>query len=394
MSESNEAEEKEDFFETIFRLDECGDVTEFLEFVQATRHDTKKMLSAVSQLLAEGRLRSAYILSMLLVKRGQKDLPMSIALSAGGVIFGSATEEKSGLRYLQSQVDALSLERQRETYDRFLAPVMPSLMACVAENMEKKPNKEPLPAVLRAFKAAVPSGFDWMDKKCPVCCAAANYIFHADLCKRHRVAYYICKECDFLFTEKPYWLPEVYGGALAIPDDDSVARSLRFRQFVSLFLRNLFDQKGKFLDYGGGYGLFVRLMRDEGFDFYWQDKYCQNLFAHGFEGSTDERYELVTAFECFQHFVDPMQELEQIFERSDCLLFTTRLVSDSVPQPDEWDYYALESGQHISFYSKKSLRKMAKSLGLVFLSNGTDTHMFTRRNLSNKVFDGVSHWQP
>ncbi len=38
-----------------------------------------------------------------------------------------------------------------------------------------------------------------------------------------------------------------------------------------------------FLDYAGGYGVFTRLMRDIGFDFYWHDPYTQNLFANGFE---------------------------------------------------------------------------------------------------------------
>jgi len=34
---------------------------------------------------------------------------------------------------------------------------------------------------------------------------------------------------------------------------------------------------GIFLDYAAGYGLFVRLMRDAGYNFRWSDLYCQNL---------------------------------------------------------------------------------------------------------------------
>jgi len=38
---------------------------------------------------------------------------------------------------------------------------------------------------------------------------------------------------------------------------------------------------GIFLDYAAGYGLFVRLMRDAGYNFRWSDLYCQNLFVRG-----------------------------------------------------------------------------------------------------------------
>ncbi len=49
--------------------------------------------------------------------------------------------------------------------------------------------------------------------------------------------------------------------------------------------------------------MFVRLMRDNGFDFYRSDRQCENLFAKGFEASLDvsPSYELLTAFEVFEH---------------------------------------------------------------------------------------------
>jgi hypothetical protein len=38
-------------------------------------------------------------------------------------------------------------------------------------------------------------------------------------------------------------------------------------------------KNGTFVDIGGGYGLLTRLMRDRGFDFYWKDPHCENIFA-------------------------------------------------------------------------------------------------------------------
>lgn len=389
----SENEETEAFFETVFRLDECDDLTEFLEFAQGKRHEKKEMLSAAEQLLTKGRVRSAYILAMLLSKRGQRDLIISVALSVGGLIFNATTEELNGLKYLKSQVDALSVEQQKEIYDRIIVPLVPHLWASVPAKPTQSDHDRML-RILQNFKAAVPEGFEWEKISCKLCDDSAEYKFHGNMRAKYRVAYYLCKKCGFLFTEEPYWLEDAYSGAVCTNDTDIMARTLRFRAFVSLFLRNLFDPKAKFLDYGGGYGLFVRLMRDIGFDFYWKDKHCQNLFAHGFEGDDDEKYELVTALECFQCFADPIQALDRMLDQSDCVLFTTHLLPDPLPQPDAWDYYALESGQHISFYSKKTLQKLAESRGLVLLSNGVDTHMFSKRNISSKVFGGLSHWQP
>jgi hypothetical protein len=50
----------------------------------------------------------------------------------------------------------------------------------------------------------------------------------------------------------------------------------------------------------GGYGMFVRLMRDGGFDFHREDPLCDNLFAQGFDRQDDGTFELVTAFEVFE----------------------------------------------------------------------------------------------
>ncbi|MBF0161619.1 MAG: class I SAM-dependent methyltransferase [Magnetococcales bacterium] len=386
--------ETHDFFETIFRLDACNDTHEFLDFVQGQRHSTPDLVSAAAQLLAKGRVRSAYILAMLLGKRGQRNLVMSIALSAGGLIFSNTIEENNGLQFLQSQVDALPVEQQQENYDRMIAPLVTHLWACSAG----KADPERVLRILQPFKAVVPDGFDWRAHVCKLCGGSADYWFHAQILGKHRVAYYLCDQCDFLFTEEPYWLEEAYAGVIGQQDvddkddRDGVARTLRSKDFVSMLLWNLFDAKAKFLDYGGSYGLFVRLMRDEGFEFYWQDKQCPNLFARGFEAVEGDRYELVTAFECFQHFADPMAELDRIFAQSDAVLFTTRLLPNPVPKPEEWSYYALESGRHLSFYSAKSLRKLAENRELAFLSNGTDTHLLAKRNIANGVFKGLSQW--
>ena len=54
-------------------------------------------------------------------------------------------------------------------------------------------------------------------------------------------------------------------------------RNYWFSKLTSLLLFYTCDPTKNFIDYAAGYGFFVSLMRDYGFNFYWQDKYCENL---------------------------------------------------------------------------------------------------------------------
>jgi len=122
---------------------------------------------------------------------------------------------------------------------------------------------------------------------------------------------------------------------------------------VTILLALFFNKNGKFLDFAGGYGVFVRLMRDIGFDFVLYDKYTQNLFAKGFEYNPSHKIEAITTFESFEHFAKPMDEIESMLKISKNIIFSTELLPDPIPKPEDWWYYGLEHGQHISFYSKK-----------------------------------------
>jgi hypothetical protein len=75
-----------------------------------------------------------------------------------------------------------------------------------------------------------------------------------------------------LQTEDPYWLDEAYKDPITLTDTGYMQRNINLSKMVATILLLFFDFRRKFLDYVGGYGVFVRLMRDIGFDFYWYDK--------------------------------------------------------------------------------------------------------------------------
>jgi hypothetical protein len=137
------------------------------------------------------------------------------------------------------------------------------------------------------------------------------------------------------------------------------------------------------LDVAGGYGLLTRLMRDVGFDFFWSDKYCKNLFARGFEGATDKEFTAVTAFEVMEHLHDPLNFITEALSnaKTQTIIFTTELFTKKPPNPNDWWYYTFETGQHISFYQKKTLQVMSDKLGLNFYSSG-GIHIFTDKKIN------------
>lgn len=188
-------------------------------------------------------------------------------------------------------------------------------------------------------------------------------------------------------TEDPYWLDEAYSEAISISDTGVMLRNNTFAATASIILSLLCDRNQKFLDYGGGYGIFTRLMRDKGFDFYWYDKYANNLVARGFEGSIcDTKYAAVTSFENFEHFANPLDEIEKIFSLTDFVLFSTELVPEPAPATDGWWYYCLEHGQHISLFSRRSLELIGKKYSYQLSTNGVNLHIFSKKAVFPKIF--------
>jgi hypothetical protein len=220
---------------------------------------------------------------------------------------------------------------------------------------------------------------------CKICQKECKNIFDATILKKYNGNYYYCEHCNFLFVGEPEkWLSEAYKNSIALEDTGIMQRNIAISQNLSIALYILFKGNGKFLDFAGGYGILVRLMRDYGFDFYWKDIYSENLIARGFEGNLNEQYNAITSFESFEHFLEPMQEIEKLAKISATIIFTTELLPSPIPKPNDWWYYALSSGQHICFYSKRTLEIIAEKLNLKYV-HFLNLHIFCEKENAKKI---------
>lgn len=224
--------------------------------------------------------------------------------------------------------------------------------------------------------------------KCKICKSKSDEVFISKMLSKYDIAYFLCRNCGFLQTEDPFWLDDAYKRPINITDTGIVSRNLALARQASTIIFFLFNKNSKFLDFAGGYGLFVRLMRDIGFDFYWHDPYSKNLVAQGFE-YTDfvKPIELVTSFESFEHFLNPLEEIERMLSVSSNILFSTELLPKKIPTPAQWWYYGLEHGQHISFYSYETLGFIAKKYKFNLYSNKMNIHLLTRKKINIYMFN-------
>ena len=221
---------------------------------------------------------------------------------------------------------------------------------------------------------------------CKICNQNNQSIFSGNILNKHSIEYYHCSNCGFLQTEEPYWMEEAYDESINISDTGIISRNLGLSQISTIIINIYFNKNGFFLDFAGGYGVFTRLMRDIGFNFYWNDKFSPNLVARGFEYKEEHNIELLTTFESFEHFDQPIKEVENMLQVSKNILFSTELFTNEPPLPEEWGYYGLGHGQHISFYTIQTLEYIASKYGLNLYSDGEYVHLLTEKKINNFLF--------
>lgn len=231
---------------------------------------------------------------------------------------------------------------------------------------------------------------------CHLCGAETQVIFTATLVKKYEAPYHYCSKCDHVFINDPTWLVEAYSEATMQQDTDVAVRNiLTALRLAAINYLALGDRgQAKYVDVAGGYGLLTRLMRDLGFDCYWSDRYAKNLFARGFNYEPLQGACLaISAIEVLEHTTNPLEFIQHNLElsRSGIFIFTTEVFPDNQPPtPSHWGYYSLDTGQHIAFFSRQGLARLAKRLDMHYYPLGR-IHVFSKKPLPSWRLKLASH---
>ncbi len=228
---------------------------------------------------------------------------------------------------------------------------------------------------------------------CKICSQNTEKIFTSKILLKYDVCYYRCKKCLFIQTEEPFWLEEAYGlGAIGALDVGIMSRNLMLVNKTEIILSKLFSSFNDFcgVDYGGGHGIFVRMIRDLGFNFYRQDLYAENLYARYFDVidmPLNTKYNILTAFEVLEHLSNPIEEIKKMFNYSDILLFSTELQpSNDIAELEKWWYIVPEGGQHVSFYNKVTFQEIERILNVNYYTDFNNLHILSKNILSKNPF--------
>lgn len=219
---------------------------------------------------------------------------------------------------------------------------------------------------------------------CRLCGSHAEFAFEKRILGKIDIGYFLCKECGSLQTEKPYWLDEAYQPINEQLDTGQFIRCLHNAAFVSAICTHLHLNHQPLIDYGCGSGLTARILRDVGFNAYGYDAYSTPRLLMGFQRTSLEGAQVINLCEVAEHFPDPKSSFEHIFSSNPQLVIVqTELFSE----PNEhWGYLSPEHGQHVFFYSEKSISHIAKThnMGATFIQGYT---VFFKVELLERLFN-------
>lgn len=233
---------------------------------------------------------------------------------------------------------------------------------------------------------------------CKVCGSATNVFDLVDFNKTGHsrkyplgisgvpVTYHRCVSCEFIFTDffdlftDDQWTEYVYNSQYYSDVDPDYA-DVRPRQIAEAVCAFLAGSKLPTvgLDYGGGNGRTVELLRDAGLVFDCWDPYGQTDMTPGRIG----KYNFCTSIEVFEHTPDPAGSLGSLIEKctSDKLIVMVGTSVHDGSVSDEtrlnWWYAAPRNG-HISLHSRKSLRTLASRFDLTYVSLSKGMHLMVR----------------
>lgn len=202
---------------------------------------------------------------------------------------------------------------------------------------------------------------------CRLCGSVAQFLFQKKILSKYDIKYFHCQTCGALQTEEPYWLEEAYQPINEQLDTGQFVRCLHNAAFLDALTSQLNLPNDPLVDYGCGSGLTARILRDVGINAYGYDTYSTPRLLMGFQTETLEGASVINLCEVAEHFPNPKSSFEHIFS---CNPSVVVMQTEIFNKPNkDWGYLAVEHGQHIFFYTEKTIAYLAQThrMGATFI---------------------------
>ena len=76
------------------------------------------------------------------------------------------------------------------------------------------------------------------------------------------------------------------------------------------------------------------------------------------------------------------------------VLFSTELIANPIPLQDDWSYYGKKHGQHIGFFSMRTLKWIAKEKRKYLVSDGIQLHYLSEKRINSSIWLIITRLSP
>ncbi len=238
--------------------------------------------------------------------------------------------------------------------------------------------------------------------KCPICdgnCHPLDVVDFNKSCEEARgkflplsgtpIYYFLCEKCNFCCAPSIYkWGLEDFSEKIynelyieVDPDYKTKRPETNAANLIAMFKDR--QSELRHLDYGGGNGLLSKLVISSG----WKSESYDPFYNNGLNVSSLGKFNLITAFEVFEHVPDVnelMLQITLLLESDGIVLFSTLLSDGNVEKNKRLNWwYASPRNGHISLFSKTSLNLLASKYKMECKSFSNGLHMFFRSQTPN-----------
>jgi hypothetical protein len=88
--------------------------------------------------------------------------------------------------------------------------------------------------------------------RCKICGCDTQKLFIKNILKKYNIQYFKCDNCEFIQTEREYWLEEAYSNSINSTDIGYMQRNIYYSKRLVILLHLIFQKNSKFLDFAGG----------------------------------------------------------------------------------------------------------------------------------------------